>query len=162
MMSSLRWTHQGSDWSAHHLQPDSWRVETGHQRTGETDITSEDRWDISSVDIPVELMSHGLVLRWRRCLWSETPSWNVRFVVSLWCPDGHGPCGRLSTWLRTVSLSAGFHEPRSRCSPNPCYKGISCVDSLDYPGYTCGPCKPGLRGNGTHCQDIDEVTRQER
>ncbi|TKS82760.1 Thrombospondin-3a [Collichthys lucidus] len=53
----------------------------------------------------------------------------------------------------------GFHEPRSRCSPNPCYKGVSCMDSLQYPGYTCGPCPPGTTGNGTHCQDIDEVTR---
>uniref|UniRef100_A0A8D3C1T6 Thrombospondin 3 n=1 Tax=Scophthalmus maximus TaxID=52904 RepID=A0A8D3C1T6_SCOMX len=50
----------------------------------------------------------------------------------------------------------GFHEPRSRCSPNPCYKGVSCVDSLQYPGYSCGPCPPGTSGNGTHCEDVDE------
>uniref|UniRef100_A0A7N6AZE3 Thrombospondin 3 n=1 Tax=Anabas testudineus TaxID=64144 RepID=A0A7N6AZE3_ANATE len=49
----------------------------------------------------------------------------------------------------SVSVSAGFHEPRSRCSPNPCYKGVSCMDSLQYPGYTCGPCPPGTTGNGT-------------
>uniref|UniRef100_A0AAQ6IM82 Thrombospondin 3 n=1 Tax=Anabas testudineus TaxID=64144 RepID=A0AAQ6IM82_ANATE len=54
----------------------------------------------------------------------------------------------------------GFHEPRSRCSPNPCYKGVSCMDSLQYPGYTCGPCPPGTTGNGTHCQDIDECELQ--
>uniref|UniRef100_A0A8D3CZQ8 Thrombospondin 3 n=1 Tax=Scophthalmus maximus TaxID=52904 RepID=A0A8D3CZQ8_SCOMX len=53
-----------------------------------------------------------------------------------------------------------FHEPRSRCSPNPCYKGVSCVDSLQYPGYSCGPCPPGTSGNGTHCEDVDECELQ--
>ncbi|KAF7644513.1 hypothetical protein LDENG_00220950 [Lucifuga dentata] len=51
----------------------------------------------------------------------------------------------------------GFHEPRSRCSPNPCFRGVACMDSLQYPGYTCGPCPPGTTGNGTHCDDLDEV-----
>ncbi|XP_042565039.1 thrombospondin-3a [Clupea harengus] len=50
----------------------------------------------------------------------------------------------------------GFHEPRSRCSPNPCFKGVSCMETMDYPGYRCGPCPDGMRGNGTYCQDIDE------
>ncbi|TMS01431.1 Thrombospondin-3a [Larimichthys crocea] len=58
------------------------------------------------------------------------------------------------------AYNSGFHEPRSRCSPNPCYKGVSCMDSLQYPGYTCGPCPPGTTGNGTHCQDIDECELQ--
>lgn len=55
-------------------------------------------------------------------------------------------------------VSSGFHEPRSRCSPNPCYKGVACMESLQYPGFTCGACPPGATGNGTHCQDVDEVT----
>ncbi|KAG7264247.1 hypothetical protein CRUP_016250 [Coryphaenoides rupestris] len=50
----------------------------------------------------------------------------------------------------------GFHEPRSRCSPNPCYKGVSCIEAFEFPGYRCGPCPPGTTGNGTHCKDIDE------
>lgn len=54
-------------------------------------------------------------------------------------------------------LSVGFHEPRPRCSPNPCFKGVACMDSPQYPGYVCGPCPPGTTGNGTHCSDIDEV-----
>uniref|UniRef100_A0A7N8YIE5 Thrombospondin 3a n=1 Tax=Mastacembelus armatus TaxID=205130 RepID=A0A7N8YIE5_9TELE len=61
---------------------------------------------------------------------------------------------------QSLPLSAGFHEPRSRCSPSPCYKGVSCMDSLQYPGYTCGPCPPGTTGNGTHCQDINECELQ--
>ncbi|XP_053744093.1 thrombospondin-3a isoform X1 [Synchiropus splendidus] len=50
----------------------------------------------------------------------------------------------------------GFHEPRSRCAPNPCYPGVPCMESLHFPGYTCGPCPPGTSGNGTHCEDVDE------
>ncbi|XP_030637024.1 thrombospondin-3a [Chanos chanos] len=50
----------------------------------------------------------------------------------------------------------GFHEPRSRCQPNPCYKGVACMEIVEYPGYRCGPCPEGMTGNGTHCRDIDE------
>ncbi|PKU32755.1 thrombospondihypothetical protein [Limosa lapponica baueri] len=50
----------------------------------------------------------------------------------------------------------GFHEHRSRCNPNPCFSGVDCMETYEYPGYRCGPCPPGLEGNGTHCADIDE------
>ncbi|XP_053484310.1 thrombospondin-3a [Ictalurus furcatus] len=52
----------------------------------------------------------------------------------------------------------GFHEPRSRCQPNPCFKGVPCMESSEFPGYRCGPCPEGMTGNGTHCQDIDECS----
>lgn len=52
---------------------------------------------------------------------------------------------------------SGFHEHRSRCNPNPCFSGVDCMETYEYPGYRCGPCPPGLEGNGTHCADIDEV-----
>lgn len=52
---------------------------------------------------------------------------------------------------------SGFHEQRSHCSPNPCFRGVDCMEVYEYPGYRCGPCPPGLQGNGTHCADIDEV-----
>ncbi|XP_071380282.1 thrombospondin-3a-like isoform X2 [Centroberyx affinis] len=52
--------------------------------------------------------------------------------------------------------ACGFHEPQSRCEPNPCYKGVSCTETREYPGYRCGPCPNGMMGNGTHCQDVDE------
>ncbi|TKS82762.1 Thrombospondin-3a [Collichthys lucidus] len=77
----------------------------------------------------------------------------------VWC----GPQVKEMSLIRNTILECqvcGFHEPRSRCSPNPCYKGVSCMDSLQYPGYTCGPCPPGTTGNGTHCQDIDECELQ--
>lgn len=31
------------------------------------------------------------------------------------------------------------------------------MEVYEYPGYRCGPCPPGLQGNGTHCEDINEV-----
>ncbi|XP_061462839.1 thrombospondin-3 [Rhineura floridana] len=50
----------------------------------------------------------------------------------------------------------GFHEHRSRCKPNPCFSGVDCMETYEYPGYRCGPCPPGFEGNGTHCADINE------
>ncbi|CAB1320863.1 unnamed protein product, partial [Coregonus sp. 'balchen'] len=52
--------------------------------------------------------------------------------------------------------ACGFHEPHSRCEPNPCYKGVPCTETREYPGYRCGACPDAMTGNGTHCQDIDE------
>uniref|UniRef100_A0A8C9RAD4 Thrombospondin 3b n=1 Tax=Scleropages formosus TaxID=113540 RepID=A0A8C9RAD4_SCLFO len=50
----------------------------------------------------------------------------------------------------------GFHEAHSRCMPSPCYKGVHCMETLEYPGYRCGPCPEGMVGNGTHCEDVNE------
>ncbi|XP_061699606.1 thrombospondin-3a isoform X2 [Syngnathoides biaculeatus] len=50
----------------------------------------------------------------------------------------------------------GFHQPRSRCSPNPCHPGVACAESPHFPGFVCGPCPPGTVGNGTRCRDVDE------
>uniref|UniRef100_A0AAR2KMX1 TSP C-terminal domain-containing protein n=1 Tax=Pygocentrus nattereri TaxID=42514 RepID=A0AAR2KMX1_PYGNA len=52
--------------------------------------------------------------------------------------------------------SLWFHEARSRCQPNPCFKGVACMETFEFPGYRCGPCPEGMTGNGTHCHDIDE------
>uniref|UniRef100_A0A674JUL9 Thrombospondin 3 n=1 Tax=Terrapene triunguis TaxID=2587831 RepID=A0A674JUL9_9SAUR len=52
----------------------------------------------------------------------------------------------------------GFHEHRSRCSPSPCFSGVDCMETYEYPGYRCGPCPPGFEGNGTHCADINECS----
>ncbi|KAL7978114.1 hypothetical protein Chor_005101 [Crotalus horridus] len=49
-----------------------------------------------------------------------------------------------------------FHEHRSRCNPNPCFAGVDCMETYEYPGYRCGPCPPGFEGNGTHCADVNE------
>lgn len=36
------------------------------------------------------------------------------------------------------------------------------MEVYEYPGYRCGPCPPGLQGNGTHCTDINEVGRAQK
>ncbi|XP_078393092.1 thrombospondin-3a isoform X3 [Cetorhinus maximus] len=50
----------------------------------------------------------------------------------------------------------GFHDHRSKCDPNPCFEGVDCMETYDYPGYRCGSCPEGFTGNGSHCTDIDE------
>ncbi|XP_078527504.1 thrombospondin-3 [Lissotriton helveticus] len=54
--------------------------------------------------------------------------------------------------------ACGFHEHRSRCKPSPCFPGVDCMETYEYPGYRCGPCPPGFQGNGSHCMDIDECS----
>lgn len=71
----------------------------------------------------------------------------LQLLPSSVTPEGGSDCVRLP----------GFHEQRSHCSPSPCFRGVDCMEVYEYPGYRCGPCPPGLRGNGTHCEDIDEV-----
>uniref|UniRef100_A0A8C2BMA4 Thrombospondin 3b n=1 Tax=Cyprinus carpio TaxID=7962 RepID=A0A8C2BMA4_CYPCA len=68
-------------------------------------------------------------------------------------------CGK--GWRKSLNRQemAGYGKhPQSRCHPNPCYNGVSCMESMMFPGYQCGPCPDGMTGNGTHCQDIDETT----
>lgn len=75
------------------------------------------------------------------------------------CWRGSAPTlgGQRATMSHLPLLSSGFHEHRSRCNPNPCFSGVDCMETYEYPGYRCGPCPPGLEGNGTHCADIEEV-----
>uniref|UniRef100_A0A672HYJ4 Thrombospondin-3a-like n=1 Tax=Salarias fasciatus TaxID=181472 RepID=A0A672HYJ4_SALFA len=84
-------------------------------------------------------------------------------VLNMWtCPQVKEMSLIRNTILecQVCGESLRFHEPRSRCSPNPCYRGVPCMDSLHYPGFTCGPCPPGTSGNGTHCSDINECDLQ--
>lgn len=41
---------------------------------------------------------------------------------------------------------------RSPCSRRPCHPGVRCVESTHISaGFVCGPCPPGLHGDGRTC-----------
>lgn len=41
---------------------------------------------------------------------------------------------------------------------NPCFPGVECTSHSDG-SWECGRCPLGLNGNGTHCEDENEVIR---
>ncbi|XP_017346605.2 von Willebrand factor D and EGF domain-containing protein [Ictalurus punctatus] len=46
---------------------------------------------------------------------------------------------------------------QSPCSSQPCYPGVQCFESVyTSAGYICGPCPPGLQGNGQTCMSRPE------
>lgn len=44
------------------------------------------------------------------------------------------------------------------CDPNPCHSGVECIVTPN--GIKCGACPAGMTGDGTHCEDVDEVCGQ--
>lgn len=84
------------------------------------------------------------------------------------CPDhltGDGrtcsPIDKLEEDNRKINLQPdithGFFKPKpaagqNPCSSRPCYPGVQCFESTyTSAGYICGPCPPGLNGNGQTC-----------
>lgn len=43
-----------------------------------------------------------------------------------------------------------------RCGVDRCFPGVICTDTEL--GHSCGKCPIGFKGNGTHCEDINECT----
>ena len=45
------------------------------------------------------------------------------------------------------------------CRPNPCYRGVTCLnDPNSLHLHRCGPCPVGMTGDGTHCEPVNEVS----
>ncbi|XP_061531465.1 von Willebrand factor D and EGF domain-containing protein [Phycodurus eques] len=78
------------------------------------------------------------------------------------CPRGYAGDGAICIPLRLTVMPARVapFPPRPRapppsrspCSREPCHPGVRCFQSPHVAaGYVCGPCPPGLPGNGTTC-----------
>eukprot|EP00058_Branchiostoma_floridae_P009585 XP_002595073.1 hypothetical protein BRAFLDRAFT_90183 [Branchiostoma floridae] len=82
------------------------------------------------------------------------------------------PAGFYSTSGKTecepchpFTWSRGDCTPCVGCNPGecpcldrePCFEGVTC-QNIDSATYRCGPCPPGLSGDGVTCVDIDECS----
>ena len=52
-----------------------------------------------------------------------------------------------------------FYSNTDACRPNPCYRGVLCLNSPDsLHTYKCDSCPVGMSGNGSHCEFVNEVS----
>ena len=57
--------------------------------------------------------------------------------------------------IRSFAGQAAFPDP---CLSNPCAPNVTCTPALENEkGFECGNCPPGFKGDGQHCEDINEV-----
>ncbi|KAM6910420.1 von Willebrand factor D and EGF domain-containing protein [Xenentodon cancila] len=67
--------------------------------------------------------------------------------------NSNSPEKAVATSVRVPQVSSR-PKPRGRspCSRGPCFPGVQCVESVHVStGFVCGPCPPGLYGNGKAC-----------
>ncbi|XP_054637022.1 von Willebrand factor D and EGF domain-containing protein isoform X3 [Dunckerocampus dactyliophorus] len=77
------------------------------------------------------------------------------------CPHGYSGEGRGCTPLKAATSTPARAPPipvkprahlPSPCSQRPCHPGVRCFESPHVSaGFVCGPCPPGLHGNGLTC-----------
>ncbi|XP_060905839.1 von Willebrand factor D and EGF domain-containing protein [Labrus mixtus] len=89
------------------------------------------------------------------------------FICGL-CPQGFSGDGRTCTRDKDSPVRAATtpvrvpQRPRpsapSACSRRPCHPGVQCFESTHVSaGFVCGPCPPGLHGNGRICSSAGQV-----
>ncbi|XP_008429180.1 von Willebrand factor D and EGF domain-containing protein isoform X2 [Poecilia reticulata] len=83
------------------------------------------------------------------------------------CPPGFTgdgkTCQEESTTGSPVRAPQVSQRPKpsgpSPCSRTPCYPGVLCFESVHVSaGFACGPCPPGLQGNGQMCTKTGQET----
>lgn len=65
----------------------------------------------------------------------------------------HSKCNIAYAIIKILS-----HFFKDGCLSNPCFGGVECSTVFDG-SWECGPCPPGYRGNGTFCEDVNEVSK---
>ncbi|KAM9724574.1 von Willebrand factor D and EGF domain-containing protein [Menidia menidia] len=66
-------------------------------------------------------------------------------------PNAGNPSKAVMSPARIPPVSLRPSSP-SPCSRGPCFPGVRCFESLHVSaGFVCGPCPPGLQGNGQAC-----------
>ncbi|XP_078108298.1 von Willebrand factor D and EGF domain-containing protein [Sander vitreus] len=83
------------------------------------------------------------------------------------CPQGFSGDGKICTPIQgfhpTATISKDSLRPKppgpSPCSRRPCHPGVQCFQSTHVSaGFVCGPCPPGLHGNGRTCTTTGQGT----
>ncbi|XP_042345721.1 von Willebrand factor D and EGF domain-containing protein [Plectropomus leopardus] len=93
------------------------------------------------------------------------------FICGL-CPQGYSGDGKICTRdqdspVKPVATPARVPQVSLRpkpqsvslCSRRPCHPGVQCFESTHVSaGFVCGPCPPGLHGNGRTCTATGQAT----
>ncbi|XP_030605963.1 von Willebrand factor D and EGF domain-containing protein [Archocentrus centrarchus] len=93
------------------------------------------------------------------------------FICGL-CPQAYGGDGKNckrggDSPVKTVEAPGRVPQVSSRprllgvspCTRGPCYPGVQCFESIHVSaGFVCGPCPPGVHGNGQTCTSAAQGT----